>query len=131
MTDSGVVFAYRENNELQAMKYGCPNQYFQHAQQHHGTLFTLDSTCYEIVPTPATPSTDAEADCVANAIYHVTKATSDNMNGRQDTGTTSTAEKSIYALHQFSRNQGDTTAMSLQTDDKATRRAYGGNNQCN
>ncbi|KAH3824009.1 aggrecan core protein-like [Dreissena polymorpha] len=67
------------------VQYGCPKQYFQHAQQHHGTLFTVDSTCYEIVPTAAT-WTDAEADCVArgghlahvpdqrhqDAIYHVT-----------------------------------------------------------
>ncbi|XP_052286374.1 aggrecan core protein-like [Dreissena polymorpha] len=67
------------------VQYGCPKQYFQHAQLHHGTLFTLDSTCYEIVPTEAS-WTDAEADCVArgghlahipdqrhqDAIYHVT-----------------------------------------------------------
>ncbi|XP_052219833.1 C-type mannose receptor 2-like isoform X2 [Dreissena polymorpha] len=46
------------------VQYGCPKRYFQHAQLHHGTLFTVDSTCYEIVPTPATWK-DAEAHCVA------------------------------------------------------------------
>ncbi|KAH3800989.1 hypothetical protein DPMN_154633 [Dreissena polymorpha] len=46
------------------IQYGCPKRYFQHAQLHQGTLFTVDSTCYEIVPTPATWK-DAEAHCVA------------------------------------------------------------------
>ncbi|XP_052286377.1 macrophage mannose receptor 1-like isoform X2 [Dreissena polymorpha] len=46
------------------VQYGCPRQYFQNAQLYHGTLFTLESTCYEIVQTQASWR-QAEADCLA------------------------------------------------------------------
>ena len=43
-------------------RYVCPQQHFQHAASDHGTLFIIDSICYEVVPVTHT-WTGAESDC--------------------------------------------------------------------
>ncbi|XP_052224260.1 adipocyte plasma membrane-associated protein Hemomucin-like [Dreissena polymorpha] len=45
-------------------QYSCPQRYGQHAHSVLGSVFTIDSTCYELVPKDVTWE-HAEADCVA------------------------------------------------------------------
>ena len=55
--------------------YGCGNSYYQHAASFHGNLFTIDSTCYELVHT-RTSWTGAESDCATRGghLVHIENA---------------------------------------------------------
>jgi len=49
-------------------QYGCDNSYFQHAGAFDGKLFTVGSTCYELVHTELRWS-EAENECVKRSVH--------------------------------------------------------------
>ena len=50
-------------NSVFLVQYGCGERHFLHAASIHGNLFTIGTTCYELVHNK-TSWTNAESDCV-------------------------------------------------------------------
>ncbi|XP_052760939.1 C-type mannose receptor 2-like [Mya arenaria] len=59
--------------------YGCSQKYYQFAANENGVLFTIDDTCYELVPTQHTWSF-AEGDCRQRGGHLVTIDTAAKQN---------------------------------------------------